>query len=313
MLPAGHYIWRLSDSGDQALGLWCSEDGLYLGRTPLVERRGGWYAVRSQAELARLFRRAYGDCAALERRVLAGLVTAASALNDKNLPLAQIAALHLRLPDFPDLITWAKVEAEDRLVKSRQASDWDETEHPRAGTPPNPGWFAPKPTSDTQSRPMQTAEGRREEQEPEEILDPMAPMRQAVWDAHIALLRRIDPNNPNLTYFANPNSPPNQEALDRLDAEVAAVTARVANTIANGHAFARHAAEFPEVSGKSQFTGVIQRVISNPKSLVRSLTDDRTAFFEEATNSLVIVAPKRTDLGTAFRPSDGADYLNRLR
>jgi filamentous hemagglutinin len=241
------------------------------------------------------------------------LATVASALNDKNLPLAQIAAVHLRLPDFPDLITRASVEAEDLLIKSRQVSDWHETEHPRAGAPPNPGWFAPKPSSDTQSRPMQTAQGRREEREPEETLDPMAPVRRAVWDARIALLRRIDPNNPNLTYFANPSSPPSQDALDRLDAEVTAATARVANTIANGHAFAHHAAEFPEVSGKSQFAGVIQRVISNPNSLVKPLSDGRTAFYEETTNSLVIVDPKRTDAGTAFRPSDGVNYVYRLR
>jgi hypothetical protein len=27
------------------------------------------------------------------------------------------------------------------------AKDWDEAEHPRTGTPPNPGWFAPKDDS----------------------------------------------------------------------------------------------------------------------------------------------------------------------
>lgn len=35
-------------------------------------------------------------------------------------------------------------------------------------------------------------------------------------------MREIDPTNPNLTYFANPEAAPSQEALDRLDAAVEA-------------------------------------------------------------------------------------------
>jgi hypothetical protein len=80
-----------------------------------------------------------------------------------------------------------------------------------------------------------------------------------VWDARIAMLRRMDPNNPNLTYFSNPNSPPSQEALDHLNAEVTAAMARIAKTIANGHAFTRHGTEFPEVQGNPQFADTIQR------------------------------------------------------
>jgi hypothetical protein len=38
MIPAGHHVWRLSKGGDQSLGLSCSSDGLFLGRTPLIER-----------------------------------------------------------------------------------------------------------------------------------------------------------------------------------------------------------------------------------------------------------------------------------
>jgi hypothetical protein len=54
----------------------------------------------------------------------------------------------------------------------------------------------------------------------------MRPARQATWDTQIARLRQIDPANPNLTYFANPNSPPSQEALDRLDAAIEAASIR---------------------------------------------------------------------------------------
>ena len=66
---------------------------------------------------------------------------------------------------------------------------------------------------------MQIAQGE-EERAPEEMLDPLAPARQAQWDAAIARLREIDPNNPNLTYVANPGAAPSQAALARLNAAV---------------------------------------------------------------------------------------------
>jgi hypothetical protein len=153
-----------------------------------------------------------------------GLGTVAAALNEANLPLAQIAALHLRLPDLVDRHARTRLAAEDVLIKSRQGNGWDEAKHPRTGTPPNRAWFAPKPGPATRPRPTQTAQRGRGEREPVEILDPTAPVRQAVWDARIALLRRIDPNNPNLTYFANPGSAPNQAALNHLDAAIEAAS-----------------------------------------------------------------------------------------
>jgi contact-dependent growth inhibition (CDI) system restriction endonuclease-like protein len=47
------------------------------------------------------------------------------------------------------------VEIEDRLIKS---VDWNPDLHPRTGTPPNPGWFAPTDDSDSESSPIQTAQ-----------------------------------------------------------------------------------------------------------------------------------------------------------
>lgn len=41
MLPAGVHVWRLSTAGDHNLGLSCDRDGLFLGRTALIERRAG--------------------------------------------------------------------------------------------------------------------------------------------------------------------------------------------------------------------------------------------------------------------------------
>ena len=33
-------MWRLSEGGEDNLGLACTNEGLVLGRTPLIERRG---------------------------------------------------------------------------------------------------------------------------------------------------------------------------------------------------------------------------------------------------------------------------------
>jgi hypothetical protein len=230
MIPAGHHPWRLSAGGDRNLGLCCSEDGLFLGGTPLIERCSGTYVVRPQADLERLLGRAYGGEAAAGR-VMPGLATVAAALDERNLPLAQIAAVHLRLPDLPGIVARAALEAEDRRLKRGNAI-WDETRHPRSGTPPNPGWFASNPNGRARSRPTQTAAGGRGGRRPGVTSDPEAEVRQAIWDARIALLRHIDPDNPHLTYFANPNSPPRQEALDRLDVAIeAASIKRVADKV----------------------------------------------------------------------------------
>ena len=45
-------IWRLSENiGDDNLGLACTEQGLVLGRTLLIERRDGRFVVRERSEL----------------------------------------------------------------------------------------------------------------------------------------------------------------------------------------------------------------------------------------------------------------------
>jgi hypothetical protein len=49
-------IWRLSEDTPDNLGLACTDDGLVLGRTPLIERRGGRFVVRGSGEIARLLK-----------------------------------------------------------------------------------------------------------------------------------------------------------------------------------------------------------------------------------------------------------------
>jgi hypothetical protein len=68
-------------------------------------------------------------------------------LNANDPCLARIAAVHLKIPDLPSSAVRDALEAEDSLIKYARdeggGSDWNPALHPRAGAPPNPGWFVP--------------------------------------------------------------------------------------------------------------------------------------------------------------------------
>jgi hypothetical protein len=136
-------IWRLSEnSGDDNLGLACTEQGLLLGRTPLIERRDGRFVVREQNELEHLLSRAYRTKLNLDR-LMPGLATVAAALNANDQALARIAAVHLRIPDLPDLAARGDMEAEDFLIKYlRQRELKDEIRKASPDDPKHPGWPA---------------------------------------------------------------------------------------------------------------------------------------------------------------------------
>jgi hypothetical protein len=89
LITAGEHVWQLSEAGDNSLGLSCTAEGLFLGRTPLIERRGDGYFVRPQAELARLLGRAYG-ADIIPDRLMPGFAAVAGALGIKLDPLAEV-------------------------------------------------------------------------------------------------------------------------------------------------------------------------------------------------------------------------------
>jgi hypothetical protein len=112
-----HWVWHLSERTEATLGLACTGDGLFLGRTPLVERRDGHFVVRDQHVIERLLSRAYrADISA--DRLMPGLAIVASAFNANDPCLARIAAVHLRLPDLTSKAVRDDMEAEDVLIKS---------------------------------------------------------------------------------------------------------------------------------------------------------------------------------------------------
>ena len=141
-------------SGEDNLGLACTNDGLILGRTPLIERRDHRFVVRDRDEIESCLSRAYRKNIAADR-LMSGLATVAAALNANDPCLACIAAVHLRLPDLADRAARGSMEADDCLIKS---GDWNPALHPRAGTPPNPGWFAPTEGAGDASPAMQTGQ-----------------------------------------------------------------------------------------------------------------------------------------------------------
>jgi hypothetical protein len=150
-----HKLWRLGEnSGDDNFGLVCTEQGLVLGRTALIERRDASSVVRERSELEHLLSRAYRTKLNVDR-LMPGLATVAAALNANDQALARIAAVHLRIPDLPDRAARDAMEAADIFFKS---ADWNPAQHPRTGTPPNPGWFAPTDDAGSESFSTRTAQ-----------------------------------------------------------------------------------------------------------------------------------------------------------
>jgi hypothetical protein len=136
-------IWRLSEnSGDDNFGLACTERGLMLGRTALIERCDGCFVVRERSEIEQLLSRAYRTKLNVDR-LMPGLATVASALNANDQGLARIAAVHLRIPDLPETAARDAMEAEDLLIKYvRQRELTHEIRKASPDDPKHPGWPA---------------------------------------------------------------------------------------------------------------------------------------------------------------------------
>jgi hypothetical protein len=147
-------LFTLSKEGISE-GIRCSAHGVGVGGVPLLRRISGprdatRWLPRGPAELDAELSERYSlpvDFAAKA----GGLATIAEALNAGNVALAQIATLHLRLPDPPpraksSMPLEAAIALATELYRSGiLKGDWDPSKHPRTGTPPNPGWFTEVP------------------------------------------------------------------------------------------------------------------------------------------------------------------------
>ena len=102
---------------------------------------------------------------------------------------------------------------------------------------------------------------------------------------------------------------------DKKLKEPSAAQLKIARAIAKGHAYEKHVVEeklFPEVKNKDDFVEVIANVLANPTHH-RELENDREAYYDKKSNTIVIYNPHARDKGTCFRPSAGLKYYEGLK
>jgi hypothetical protein len=102
---------------------------------------------------------------------------------------------------------------------------------------------------------------------------------------------------------------------DKKLKEPSAAQMKIARAIASGHAYEKHVVEeklFPEVKGKDDFIELIARVLANP-SHHRKLENEREAYYDSKSNTIVIYNPRARDRGTCFRPRAGLKYYEGLK
>ena len=90
---------------------------------------------------------------------------------------------------------------------------------------------------------------------------------------------------------------------------------KIAKAIGSGHAYEKHVVEeklFPEVKSEKDFIDVIAKVLANPTHH-RELENDREAFYDTKSNTIVIYNPRAKDNGTCFRPRAGLKYYQNLK
>jgi hypothetical protein len=150
------------------------------------------------------------------------------------------------------------------------------------------------------SRGKATAAGPRLFYGPPTISDAVTAIRR--------VLHYLQQNNPILMDDRDRTREQTKKALDR-----AAKIAKIAEQIAAGHAYDKHVVEkrdFPWIRNRQDFQDFIERVMRNPTE-TRPLKDGRSAYWDEATGTVVVRDPKHPDGGTAFRPRDGKYHYDR--
>jgi hypothetical protein len=152
------------------------------------------------------------------------------------------------------------------------------------------------------------AQVEAEDKRPEEELDPLADARTEIYYSIESQIRRLNPHYATVTRGDDFRASENE--VRAALADLAAARTRIAASIANGHAFAKHAAQFG-VTTTGAFQSVVEDVLSDPATQVRTLVRGRSAFYNRTTNSLVIVDPGSPDSGTAYPAS--LQHFNRLK
>ena len=101
----------------------------------------------------------------------------------------------------------------------------------------------------------------------------------------------------------------------KKDKTPTAAQVKTAEAISNGHSYQKHVVDeelFPEVKSKADFAKLIAGVLANPTHH-KELSNDREAFYDQASNIIVIVNPHAKDRGTCFRPNAKKRYYDNLK
>ncbi|MDP1784789.1 MAG: excalibur calcium-binding domain-containing protein [Sulfuricurvum sp.] len=114
-------------------------------------------------------------------------------------------------------------------------------------------------------------------------------------------------------------------AVTSIYAECTATTSEaIADKIAHGHAWVNHADEYSEkkviaglempealkVTTVEEFKAHILSVMLS--TISRPLPSERVVYWDSETGTIIFYDPISNDCGTAFRPSDGKPYYNRV-
>jgi hypothetical protein len=151
---------RFGLSTELGSGVWCGENGVFVGSVPLLEQSNSQSGLdhwqpRPVSELNRDLSECY-DLPIEFTPKIGGLTSASRALNRGDLLHAQIATMHLQIPD-PPALTKSSQNAEEIIDLARQLqasgllkANWEPAKHPRwpAGSPGGIGGeFAPAGTA----------------------------------------------------------------------------------------------------------------------------------------------------------------------
>jgi metal-dependent amidase/aminoacylase/carboxypeptidase family protein len=102
---------------------------------------------------------------------------------------------------------------------------------------------------------------------------------------------------------------------DKKRKEPTAAQLKIAKAIAMGHSYEKHVVgekQFPEVKNRDDFVELIAKVLADPTHH-RDLENDREAYFDSKSNTIVIYNPHARDKGTCFRPRAGLRYFEGLK
>jgi hypothetical protein len=161
-------------------GVSCDADGVFVGDVaPLVRKQSpysaGAWSVRPIDEINDELTALYQLPIDVAGKANA-LAFIATAVNRGDLAMAAIATVQIQFPDPPPL---AKRDESDEELTRRAAElhqsgllkFWDPAKHPRAGAPPNPGWFAPASGEEAETARVVPVAGRHFEGHPEEYVE----------------------------------------------------------------------------------------------------------------------------------------------